>query len=313
LTVAREVAVRFSQAKFALVRSGDAAIMSLLSPVRMLAAMERWPGLDSISGGLNSVVRLVTGQRPVGNLLTGVPFGHPVHPALAQMSLGFFTAAGLLDIRAHPSESRAARTLVAAGLATAAPTAVTGLADWSHGHEQQQRIGMLHAAANATGMLLFAGSLLDRNRGAASRVAGFAGLGSLAAAAYLGGHLAFRQALGANHTEHVPHRLPPDWAVLCRLDQIPEQGLVQRLLGDQPLAVFRVAGDIRVLSDVCPHLAGPLHEGQLLDGCVVCPWHGSAFRVSDGSVHTGPATAPVPALDVRVSDGNVLVRLPGAG
>lgn len=287
--------------------------MSLQSPARVLGALERWSGLDSASGWLTSVMRPVTARRQVGNVLTGVVFGHPVHPALAQVSLGFFASAGLLDIRGRPAESTAARKLVAAGLASAAPTAVTGLADWSHAHEQQQRIGMLHVAANATGMLLFAGSLLDRNRGAASRTAGLAGLGSLAAAAYLGGHLAFRQALGANHTEHVPHRVPPGWAVLCRLDDVPEQGIVQRLLGDQPLAVFYLAGNIRVLSDVCPHLAGPLHEGELRDGCVVCPWHGSAFRVTDGSVHTGPATAPVPAFDVRVSDGRVLVRLPGAG
>jgi nitrite reductase/ring-hydroxylating ferredoxin subunit/uncharacterized membrane protein len=303
----------FSHVMFRLSRAGEAAIMSSLSPVRMLDAMERWAGLDSLAGWLTSALRPVTGRRELGNLLTGVPFGHPAHPPLAQISLGFFTAAGLLDLRGRPSESSAARTLVVAGLASAAPTAVTGLADWSHAHEQQQRIGIMHAAANATGVLLFAASLLDGHRGAASRVAGLAGLGSLGAAAYLGGHLAFRQALGANHTEHVPHRVPPGWAVLCRVDEVPEQGLTQRMLGDQPLVAFRVAGEVRVLSDVCPHLAGPLHEGEIRDGCVVCPWHGSAFRVTDGSVHTGPATAPVPALEVRVNDGNLLVRLPGAG
>jgi nitrite reductase/ring-hydroxylating ferredoxin subunit len=279
----------------------------------MLDAVERWPVLDGVAGWLISVVRPVTRRRQLGNLLTGVSFGHPVHPALAQMSLGFFASAGLLDIRARQSECSAARTLVAAGLASAVPTAVTGLADLSHGHEQQQRVGMLHAVANATGLLLFAGSLLDGKRGAAGRMAGLAGLGTLGAAAYLGGHLAFRQALGANHAEHVPHRLPSGWTTLCQVDEVPERGLAQRLVGDQPLAVFRMAGDIRVLSDVCPHLAGPLHEGELRDGCVVCPWHGSAFRAADGSVHTGPATAPVPAFDVRVSDGSVLVRLPGAG
>ena len=94
---------------------------------------------------------------------------------------------------------------------------------------------------------------------------------------------------------------------------MPEQGLVQRLLGDQPLVVFRVNGEVRVLSDVCPHLSGPLHEGELRDGCLVCPWHGSSFRVTDGSVHSGPATAPVPAFEVRIMDEAVQVRLPGAG
>jgi hypothetical protein len=33
----------------------------------------------------------------------------------------------------------------------------------------------------------------------------------------------------------------------------------------------------------------------------------------DGSVARGPATAPQPALDTRVVDGAMQVRLPGAG
>jgi nitrite reductase/ring-hydroxylating ferredoxin subunit len=236
-----------------------------------------------------------------------------LHPGLAQFSLGFFTGAGLLDLRGRPTDTAAAKTLIAAGLASAAPTVVAGLADWSHGHEQQQRTGLLHAGVNTAGLLLYAGSLLSRQRGAVARATGLAGLGALSMAGYLGGHLAFRQSLGPNHAEHVPHRLPPGWATMCRVDEVPQQGLSQQMLGDQPLVAFRHDGAIRVLSDVCPHLSGPLHEGEIRDGCVICPWHGSAFRVADGSVHAGPATAPAPALQVRIDGGTVLVRLPGSG
>jgi nitrite reductase/ring-hydroxylating ferredoxin subunit len=68
-----------------------------------------------------------------------------------------------------------------------------------------------------------------------------------------------------------------------------------------------------VLSDHCAHLGGPLHQGRLtsVDGatCVVCPWHGSTFRLSDGAVVHGPATARQPAFDTRVSDtGMIQVR-----
>jgi len=34
---------------------------------------------------------------------------------------------------------------------------------------------------------------------------------------------------------------------------------------------------------VCPHLGGPLDEGELRDGHVVCPWHGYRFSLEDGS------------------------------
>jgi nitrite reductase/ring-hydroxylating ferredoxin subunit len=48
--------------------------------------------------------------------------------------------------------------------------------------------------------------------------------------------------------------------------------------------------------------------------CLVCPWHGSAFRIDDGEVMAGPAYAPQPVLEVRVDSGWVEVqpvRLPG--
>ena len=62
-----------------------------------------------------------------------------------------------------------------------------------------------------------------------------------------------------------------------------------------------------VLADRCTHRGAPLHEGELLAGCIVCPWHGSEFAL-DGSVVHGPATRPQAAYEVRVVDGQVLVR-----
>jgi nitrite reductase/ring-hydroxylating ferredoxin subunit len=70
---------------------------------------------------------------------------------------------------------------------------------------------------------------------------------------------------------------------------------------------------VRVLVDHCAHLGGPLHQGRVVtvDGTasVTCPWHGSTFRLSDGAVLHGPATARQPSFDARVSaSGQVQVR-----
>jgi nitrite reductase/ring-hydroxylating ferredoxin subunit len=53
--------------------------------------------------------------------------------------------------------------------------------------------------------------------------------------------------------------------------------------------------------------------GEYHDGCLTCPWHGSTFRVSDGAVTRGPATAPQPAFRTRLNGGTIQVCLPGAG
>ena len=46
----------------------------------------------------------------------------------------------------------------------------------------------------------------------------------------------------------------------------------------------RLLGELRALDDLCPHLAVPLNRGELKDGCVVCPGHGSVFDVRSGEV-----------------------------
>lgn len=275
---------------------------------RALDPLERWAALDRPAATLRGVVGRLIGRR-AGNVLNGVQVGHPVHPVLAQASLGFFLSSGLLDAR---GETEAAGALIAAGLVASTPTVAAGLADWQHGHEQQQRVGLVHALANAAALTLYAGSLMGRRHGRSGRTTAYAGLAFLGAGGYLGGHLAFRQALGPNHVEHVPHRAPAEWTPLCRRDEVPADGSpVQRMLGDQPLVVLADGESVHVLSDVCSHLSAPLHEGEVRDGCLVCPWHGSRFRIDSGAVVQGPATAAAPVFDVRVDDG-VVVRLPGA-
>jgi nitrite reductase/ring-hydroxylating ferredoxin subunit len=87
----------------------------------------------------------------------------------------------------------------------------------------------------------------------------------------------------------------------------------KRMLGDVPVVVVRDGDDIHVLADRCSHLSGPLSDGDYHDGCLTCPWHGSTFRVNDGRVARGPATAPQPVFRTRVTGGILQVCLPGAG
>ena len=77
-----------------------------------------------------------------------------------------------------------------------------------------------------------------------------------------------------------------------------------------PVLLSLRLGGGNAISDVCGHAGGPLHEGELAEGCVTCPWHGSVFRLDGGDVVHGPATGPQPRYEVRVAAGRVSVRLP---
>jgi nitrite reductase/ring-hydroxylating ferredoxin subunit/uncharacterized membrane protein len=248
-------------------------------------------------------------------VLHGVWLGHPLHPMLVQVPVGAWLSASVLDFAR--GDERSARLLVATGLIAAVPTALAGAADWSEQHEQQMRVGVVHAAGNVLALGLYAASLA----GPGPRRARWLRLGGMAtagAAAYLGGHLAYRLAGGVNHAEDVPHLIEPGWHYLMRSADLPEGKPVRQVVGEVPVVAVRSGGEVRVLADRCSHLSGPLSEGGLagrdLDGgCLTCPWHGSMFRLADGSVARGPATAPQPAFEVREAGGALQVMLPGAG
>jgi nitrite reductase/ring-hydroxylating ferredoxin subunit len=77
--------------------------------------------------------------------------------------------------------------------------------------------------------------------------------------------------------------------------------------------VLLADGEFFVLHDRCSHMAAPLHQGEFVDQdgdrCVVCPWHRSVFRLTDGVIVRGPATAPQPVLDSRVENGRLQARV----
>jgi nitrite reductase/ring-hydroxylating ferredoxin subunit len=140
---------------------------------------------------------------------------------------------------------------------------------------------------------------------------GWAGWTAVMAGGLIGGHLAYRQGVGVNRNEDLPLLAEDGWRWLGRTEEFPVGEPVLRELGEVPLVVVREAeGAVRVLAGRCGHLSGPLAEGDVHDGCVTCPWHGSTFRLSDGEVMEGPAASPQPVFETKTVDGGIRVRLP---
>ena len=63
------------------------------------------------------------------------------------------------------------------------------------------------------------------------------------------------------------------------------------------------AGTVKAFSVACTHQGCAVSE--VADGTINCACHGSKFRVSDGSVANGPATAPLAPVTVNVQDGAI--------
>lgn len=78
------------------------------------------------------------------------------------------------------------------------------------------------------------------------------------------------------------------------------------IYADQKVVVTQpTAGDFKAFSAVCTHKGCTV--STVTDGLITCACHGSQFSIEDGSVTTGPATAPLPTLPVSVTDDTVTV------
>jgi len=94
---------------------------------------------------------------------------------------------------------------------------------------------------------------------------------------------------------------------VCAVDKIPEKRAKVVSLGSERVAVFRYDGKISAISNVCRHQNGPLGEGRIIDGCVICPWHGYQYSPDTGA-SPPPFTDKVPTYQTKLIDGKVLIH-----
>jgi 3-phenylpropionate/trans-cinnamate dioxygenase ferredoxin subunit len=81
-------------------------------------------------------------------------------------------------------------------------------------------------------------------------------------------------------------------------------------IGDAPIVIFNIAGQLFAIGDVCTHDDGPLGDGDIEGFNVVCPRHGAEFDVRTGKVTSMPAVVDIPAYPVRLVEGIIEIGIP---
>ena len=270
--------------------------------------IEQLAALDAVAEPLQQAVNAAI---PVGSqakdALSGTWLGHPLHPPLTDIVVGAWTSAFALDILGGEDAESAADKLVGIGILAAIPTAVSGLSDWADVRGGSRRVGTVHALGNTTALFLHLLSWLARRNGNRPQGLLLSGVGVATASfsAWLGGHLSFGRGVGVNETAF--DAVPADWTPILEEAALDEGVLVGTHLASTPVLLIRRGERLHALGDRCSHRGCSLHEGRLEDDVVVCPCHGSAFRL-DGSIVRGPATAPQPNFEVRAHAGKIEIR-----
>jgi len=285
------------------------------------AVIDRLPWLQELGQNLSTQLHNTIRSKPelqeVVDVLHGKQLGHPLHPALQTITLGAWALGSAIDLFAPHGDryyERVADDLIKIGTASAVPTALTGLADFSGLREGAINIGTLHLAANTVALSLYGLSLAKRKAGERSTGTALSlmGLGVLTVSGYLGGELAYRLQAGVNQNSppDPSDREQPHWQAVLSLEELPIGEAKPISVNDKSVLLYRDETNVYAIGGTSSHAAGPLAEGEFKDGCVTCPWHHSVFDLRTGAVVHGPAVYGQPTYKARIYNNQVELRTP---
>ena len=87
---------------------------------------------------------------------------------------------------------------------------------------------------------------------------------------------------------------------LCPVNELPAPGEMREIAAaGKVLCLANEAGRYAAVDNLCPHRGGPLAEGTLEKGSVLCPWHAWAFDLQTG-VADHDCSSQVRVYTVRV-------------
>lgn len=286
----------------------DNAALDLIQQQNWLEPVE-----EGLQKSLETAFKADTGRgRPVENALHGVWLGHALHPVLTDLPVGAWSVVCVLDLVEEFTGARKYRAGADAalniGLVGAAGAAITGLTDWKDVHGQPRRTGVVHGLLNLAAAGLYLASSIQRSNGkrGAARGLAYAAYGVVFASAWLGGHLVYVDQLGVEHKALAEP--PDDWTAVAGAGDLKEGEPRRVEVKGFPIVLVKKGERVFALAEVCTHLGGPLSEGKVEGDCIRCPWHGSTFRLDDGSVVESPATRPAQSFEARERNGQIELR-----
>ena len=284
--------------------------------------LERWA--RPLRGLSNAIAKLMEAMfRPLGrpgkvlqDFLNGSWLGHSVHPVVTDVVVGGATAALLLQVLIWFGVTELEVALIwVLGLTwlSGLSAIVTGLTDFKDTATGDERnVVGLHGEINIVATLLFIAAFVAAVLGASGAAAWLvvAGYLVLSVGAFIGGHVVFKYGYMVNHNAFARGKRAKEFTAVLPLAELPEATPTSAALGATGLVLVRRGDVVYALKETCPHAGGPLAQGHLEGDTIVCPWHGSALRLSDGAVRHGPATSRQVAYRARINGEQVEVQGP---
>jgi len=91
--------------------------------------------------------------------------------------------------------------------------------------------------------------------------------------------------------------------------ELPIGGVTTVVAAERAVAITRTEHGYGAIDNRCPHQGGPLGDGQIEEGCLICPWHGYEYDPHTGAPPEGYPDVATP-YEVEERDDGLHVRLP---
>lgn len=100
-----------------------------------------------------------------------------------------------------------------------------------------------------------------------------------------------------------------DYLKLTSISELPGNNEAKEFsIGEKTVCVANVDGVFSAMDNVCLHRGGPIGQGVIEDGKVICPWHGWAWHPTTGEAAHN-ANAKVPVYAIKIEGEDVLIQI----
>jgi apoptosis-inducing factor 3 len=100
----------------------------------------------------------------------------------------------------------------------------------------------------------------------------------------------------------------PDFSQGISLGDIPAEGTIGGRVGDEPVLLSRIDGELFAIGGACTHYGGHLADGLARGTTVRCPLHHACFDLKTGAVLRAPALDPVDRWLVEIEGDRAFVH-----
>jgi len=100
-----------------------------------------------------------------------------------------------------------------------------------------------------------------------------------------------------------------DFKRVAMLTDVPSGTVYGVDIDGDRIAICNVDGEITAMSGTCTHADADLCDGDIEDGCLVCPLHYASFDARTGHPMEPPADEPLRVYEVKIEGEDILVSV----